>query len=49
MAGVKKLETLAKLGLFPARSQICTHNYFILCAGIDSLWLSVRNFSVLSL
>lgn len=45
----KKLEMLAKLGLFPARSQFCTHNYFILCAGTDLFWLRVGNVPVLGL
>lgn len=47
--GSKKLEMLAKVGLVPARSQIYTHNYFILCDGIDSLGLNVGKMSVLGL
>lgn len=49
MVRVKKLEMLIKVGLVPARSQIYTHNYFILCASIDSLGLSVGKISVLGL
>lgn len=47
--GSQKLEMLAKVGLVPARSQIYTHNYCTLCAGVDSLGLHVGKISVLGL